>query len=100
MQTTTSPDRQPGAPHPAATRVAVEGVSKIYETRGDPVFALDNVSLDIQPGEFVSLLGPSGCGKSTLLLMIAGLIPCTAGTIAIGDTVVRDAYTDLGGISV
>jgi len=76
--------------------VKVDRVKKVYETRGEPILALDECSIDIAPGEFVSVVGPSGCGKSTLLLMIAGLIPASSGTIAIGDTVVKGPYTDLG----
>ena len=47
------------------------------------ITALDRVSLDIQPGEFVTLLGPSGSGKSSLLHILAGLVDATSGTISI-----------------
>src|SRR5689334_2557866 len=77
-----------------ATSVVLEDVSKIYETRGEPVHAVDRFSLECQPGEFVSILGPSGCGKSTVLLMLAGLVPRNAGSIQIGGTEVKKPYTD------
>ena len=54
------------------------------------VTAVDDVSLEIENGEFLVLVGPSGCGKSTLLRMIAGLEEVTAGTIEIGDRDVTD----------
>ncbi|WDR01277.1 sn-glycerol-3-phosphate ABC transporter ATP-binding protein UgpC [Devosia algicola] len=51
---------------------------------------IHGVSIDIEDGEFVTLVGPSGCGKSTLLRMIAGLEPITGGEISIGDRIVND----------
>ena len=71
----------PPAPAAPAHSVVVDGVSKIYRTGGKPVQALDNVTLKVQPGEFVSLVGASGCGKSTLLNLVAGLDRPTAGTV-------------------
>jgi multiple sugar transport system ATP-binding protein len=62
--------------------VKVERVTKVYD--GD-VLAVDDVSLEIAPGEFMVLVGPSGCGKSTLLRLIAGLEQVTSGRVWIGD---------------
>ena len=80
----------------ATTAVRIDHVSKWYPTTGEPVHAVDDISLDLGKAEFVSILGPSGCGKSTLLLMIAGLVPITGGTITIGSATVDGPYTDLG----
>jgi ABC-type Fe3+/spermidine/putrescine transport system ATPase subunit len=54
--------------------------------RFGPVIAVDDVSLDIPPGEFVSLLGPSGCGKTTLLRIVAGLDTPDVGRILVDGT--------------
>lgn len=62
------------------TGIAVENLRKEY---GDLV-AVDDLSLEVEPGEFLVLLGPSGCGKSTTLRMIAGLEMPTDGSIEIG----------------
>jgi len=65
--------------------VTLSSVSKSFGT----VRVLENISADIQEGEFVVLVGPSGCGKSTLLRMIAGLEEITEGTVSIGGQVVN-----------
>ncbi len=58
--------------------VGVRGVAKVF---ANGVQALDGISLDIEAGEFLSVLGPSGCGKSTLLRIVAGLTTPSAGTV-------------------
>ena len=72
----------------AAPRVSVRNLTKVYRTRRGSHVALDNVSLDIDPAEFVVLLGPSGCGKTTLLRCIAGLEEPDSGEILIDGKVV------------
>ncbi|QHI97806.1 ATP-binding cassette domain-containing protein [Xylophilus rhododendri] len=60
----------------------LHGIVKRYGSQ--PV--VDGLDMAIAAGEFVSLLGPSGCGKTTLLRIIAGLAPCDAGRVVVGDT--------------
>jgi multiple sugar transport system ATP-binding protein len=66
--------------------VEIHNVQKSYGT----LKALHDVSIQIDDGEFVTLVGPSGCGKSTLLRMLAGLEEISGGTIRIADTVVNE----------
>jgi NitT/TauT family transport system ATP-binding protein len=67
----------------ARARIGVHDLGKTYGLHGREVHAVDSVSFDIFEGEFVALIGPSGCGKSTILNMLAGLLPISAGEIAI-----------------
>jgi NitT/TauT family transport system ATP-binding protein len=63
-------------------RVIVDELSKVYRDRkGREVVALQDLSLTVEPEEFVAILGPSGCGKSTLLGIIAGLLPASSGSV-------------------
>jgi iron(III) transport system ATP-binding protein len=66
-----------------AASVTFQNVSKVY---GGTVRAVDDISLQIEPGKLVTLLGPSGCGKTTTLRMIAGLEMATEGRVLIGET--------------
>jgi spermidine/putrescine transport system ATP-binding protein len=64
-------------------------LDRVTKRFGD-VVAVDDLSLEVKPGEFFALLGPSGCGKTTTLRMIGGFEEVTAGTVYLGDTDVTD----------
>ncbi len=63
--------------------LSLQQVSKDYLTDGQRVHALDRISLDVQPGEFVALVGRSGCGKSTLLNLAGAMDFPTSGSVLI-----------------
>ncbi len=69
-----------------ATMIKLTGINKIYRTDEIETQALENVNLEVQKGEFLSIMGPSGCGKSTLLNIMGLLDSPTSGTIEINGT--------------
>jgi NitT/TauT family transport system ATP-binding protein len=72
------------------TVISVQNVSKIFNPNSpEQVVALQNINLEVQPREFVSLIGPSGCGKSTLLRLIADLLQPSEGQLVING---KDPY--------
>ncbi|MGO4727830.1 MULTISPECIES: ABC transporter ATP-binding protein [unclassified Inquilinus] len=74
--------RSPAPSPEAAPRAHSLALARLSRSYG-PIRAVDDVSLDIPSGEFLTLLGPSGSGKTTLLMMIAGFVAPTAGRIAV-----------------
>ena len=71
--------------------VELRNVSKIYHLGGEEIRALDDVSCDINEGEFISIIGPSGSGKSTLMHILGCLDSPTQGTIRLDGTMIHDA---------
>lgn len=76
--------------------VELRNVTKKYHKGGETIIPLDDISLDVKDGEFISLMGASGTGKSTLLNLIAGIDRPDAGSITIdGDDITRLSRTKL-----
>ena len=70
--------------------IKLEGVSKVFDSlSGDAVCAVEDVSFEVQPREFITIVGPSGCGKSTLLRIIAGLLKPTTGQVTVAGKAVQ-----------
>lgn len=70
---------------PASGRLSLRGLTKQFGNGADKVVAVDAIDLEIEPGEFITLLGPSGCGKTTTLRMIAGFEDPTGGEVVLDE---------------
>src|SRR5713226_7214520 len=79
-----------------AATVTVEDLSVEFSSRGQRLVALQNIDLDIAPGELFVIVGPSGCGKTTLLRVLQGLASPTRGRILVGGKLVTGPGTDRG----
>jgi len=82
------------APPTARVRIDVAHLDMRYRTVGTEVNAVEDVSFEVEQGEFVALLGPSGCGKSTILNIVAGLLDRTRGLVRLDDDEVRYGYVN------
>jgi NitT/TauT family transport system ATP-binding protein len=87
-------EQQQGAQAPGGARGTISIADAVKQFEGG-VLAVDHVSLEATPGEFVSIVGPSGCGKSTLLRLIAGLLPLSDGSIAVNGLEVSEPRQDV-----
>jgi len=77
--------------------IEVRGLTQRYtDSRDNVITAVDNVSLDINPGCFMTIVGPSGCGKTTLLNVVAGFVPASSGSVRMDGTVIREPGPNRG----
>jgi NitT/TauT family transport system ATP-binding protein len=99
MVTAATPARaETPAPAAAAAEpiLVVDDVSKRFETPEGPLVAVDRISFNVAPGEFLAVIGPSGCGKSTLFNMIGGLLEDYEGRITVAGEKVRGPHAAIG----
>jgi NitT/TauT family transport system ATP-binding protein len=81
--------RQSDLGHLRGATLSICGVSHSFELEGQPLPALERISLRVDSGEFVAILGPSGCGKSTLLRLVAGLDYPTVGCVFVDGEAIK-----------
>ena len=74
--------------------IKLSGINKIYRTDEVETQALENINIEVEKGEFLSIMGPSGCGKSTLLNIMGLLDNPTSGTIELCNTVINPKMSD------
>ena len=74
----------------------IENVSHLYLSKNEASVALEDITLSVEKGEFISLLGPSGCGKTTLLSIVSGLMKPTEGSVTISGHNVLENREDIG----
>jgi NitT/TauT family transport system ATP-binding protein len=85
------------APTPASNAIlTAEYINVRFETAEGPVVAVDDVTFDVRPGEFLSVIGPSGCGKSTLFNVIGGLLKHTSGTVNVAGETINGPHQSIG----
>src|SRR5512137_3018627 len=80
----------------AQAALRADHVGHVYDDQHGQVDALDNITFEIKPGEFVCIVGPSGSGKSTLLRMLAGLIPPQQGRVWLDGQLVEAPARSIG----
>jgi NitT/TauT family transport system ATP-binding protein len=76
--------------------VEIRNISLKYHSLNGEINAIENINLDIQKGEFVSIIGPSGCGKSTLLSILSGLLKASSGSILINGRQIDGTSKEVG----
>jgi NitT/TauT family transport system ATP-binding protein len=84
------------APNAGDAILVVDDIVVRYETPEGPITAVDDVSFQVKPGEFLSVIGPSGCGKSTLFNVIGGLLSHHQGVVSVAGETISGPHKSIG----
>jgi NitT/TauT family transport system ATP-binding protein len=76
--------------------LVVDDIVVRYETPAGPITAVDDVSFQVKPAEFLSVIGPSGCGKSTLFNVIGGLLSHHQGVVTVAGETISEPHKSIG----
>jgi NitT/TauT family transport system ATP-binding protein len=85
--------QEPGAAEPL---LVVDNIIKRFDTPEGTLTAVDGISLNVMPGEFLAVIGPSGCGKSTLFNIIGGLLDEYEGRVSVAGETLRGPHPSIG----
>ena len=96
MSVTPMTAARPAAATNADGILVVKDVTKRFPTPDGSVLAVDNVSLSVRQGEFLSVIGPSGCGKSTLFNVVGGLLTEYEGNVSVGGERIKGPHASVG----
>ena len=86
----------PAAAAPTDAILVADDIFVQFDTAEGPIIAVDNVSFNVRPGEFLSVIGPSGCGKSTLFNVIGGLLSQHQGVVSVGGETISGPHKSIG----
>jgi NitT/TauT family transport system ATP-binding protein len=81
---------------PAEPILKIDDLRVQFETAEGPVIAVNGITFDVRPGEFLSVIGPSGCGKSTVFNVVGGLLSAHQGRVAVGNETISGPHKSIG----
>src|SRR3984957_9387289 len=96
MAVVTTSNRVMAVPQAEPAILVVDSLAMRFASTEGEIVALDNISFDVAPGEFLAIIGPSGCGKSTLFNNIGGLLGGYQGRITVGGETISGPHASIG----